>query len=203
MTSHGVPCVRPVRGPPARNKIARYLVAVVVALATALAVVTPAGAAVPACDLTFGSLPKSATPINPSPLVATRTGQHPCWDRVAFQIAGSVGAGWDVQYVDTVVQDGSGAPLTVPGGARLAVVLHHPSSDEQGVPTYPQRSGPVADVTGYRTLRSVVFGDSFDDYTTLGVGVRARLPFRVFALAGPGGDTRIVLDVLHRWDAGR
>lgn len=185
------------------NKIARFLLAVVLALAGTLTVVAPAGATVPRCDLTFGSLPKSATPINPSPLVATRTGHHPCWDRVVFQIAGSVGAGWEVQYVDTVVQDGSGAPLTVPGGARLAVVLHHPSSDEQGSPTYPQRIGPVANITGYRTLRSVVFGGSFEGYTTLGVGVRARLPFRVFTLAGPGGDTRIVLDILHRWDAGR
>jgi hypothetical protein len=45
----------------------------------------------------------------------------------------------------------------------------------------------------------VVYAGSFEGYTTLGVGTRARLPFRVFALAGPGGDTRIVVDVAHRW----
>jgi hypothetical protein len=185
------------------TRTARLLVAVLLALAGGLAVVVPAAAAGPACDLTFGSLPKSAEPMNPSPLVAIRTGQHLCWDRVVFQIAGSVGAGWDVRYVDTVAQDGSGAPLTVPGGARLAVVLRHPSADEQGISTFPYPVGPVADPAGYRTLRSVVFGGSFEGQTTIGVGVRARLPFRVFALAGPGGDTRIVLDVLHRWDAGR
>ena len=38
-----------------------------------------------------------------------------------------------------------------------------------------------------------------DHYTTLGVGVRARLPFRVTMLPGPGGHTRLVLDVAHRW----
>ncbi len=32
-----------------------------------------------------------------------------------------------------------------------------------------------------------------------GVGVRARLPFRMFSLAGPGTGSRIVLDVAHRW----
>jgi hypothetical protein len=74
---------------------------------------------------------------------------------------------------------------------------------KQGRPTYLHRVGPVVDVAGYQTLRSVVFGGSFEGLTTFGVGVRARLPFRVFALAGPGGDTRIVLDVLHKWDAGR
>lgn len=185
------------------TRIVRLSLAVLLACAGAFAVAVPATAAVPACDLSFGSLPKSAAPMNPSPLVAARTGQHPCWDRVVFQIAGSVGAGWDVQYVDTVVADGSGAPLVVPGGARLSVVLHHPAADEQGTPTYRHGVGPVADVAGYRTLRSVVFGGSFEGYTSFGVGVRARLPFRVFAVAGPGGDTRIVLDVLHSWDAGR
>jgi hypothetical protein len=90
--------------------------------------------------------------------------------------------------------------VSVPGGARLAVVLHHPSYDQDGRPTYTARVGQqVADVAGYRTLRSVVYAGSFEGYTTLGVGTRARLPFRAFALAGPGGDTRIVVDVAHRW----
>src|ERR687896_1409600 len=120
------------------TKIAQLLLAALLALVGALALAVPAAASVPACDLTFGSLPESAAAMNASPLVQTRTGQHPCWDRVVFQIAGSVGAGWDVQYVDTVRQDGSGAPLSVPGGARLQVVLHHPSADEEGTPTFPQ-----------------------------------------------------------------
>jgi len=29
--------------------------------------------------------------------------------------------------------------------------------------------------------------------------VRARLPFRVFVLAGPGNGSRLVIDVAHRW----
>jgi hypothetical protein len=29
--------------------------------------------------------------------------------------------------------------------------------------------------------------------------VRARLPFRVFSLAGPGAGSRLVIDVAHRW----
>jgi len=35
--------------------------------------------------------------------------------------------------------------------------------------------------------------------TKLGLGVRARLPFRVFTLSGPGTGTRLVIDVAHSW----
>lgn len=179
--------------------------AVAVPVAAGASVAGPAAAvhtaaAPSACATRWGSLPESAVPANPSPLVNVRTGRHPCFDRVVFQIAGSVGAGWDVRYVDVVRTDGAGHPLAVPGGARLEVVLHHPAHDENGYPTYRAGIGQqVVDVTGYRTLRSVVFGGSFEGNTTLGVGTRARLPFRVFALDGPGGDSRIVLDVAHRW----
>ncbi|GAB3840941.1 hypothetical protein GCM10029963_10770 [Micromonospora andamanensis] len=64
----------------------------------------------------------------------------------------------------------------------------------------PYRTGEhVANVLRYQTLRDVVFGGSFEGYSTFAVGVRARLPFRVFVLAGPGDHSRIVLDVAHQW----
>ncbi len=75
--------------------------------------------------------------------------------------------------------------------------LHHPSYDAQGNATYsPAGAAPV---TGYPTLRSVVYGGSFEGYTTFGVGVRARLPFRVFVLTGPGAHSRLVIDVAPSW----
>jgi hypothetical protein len=40
---------------------------------------------------------------------------------------------------------------------------------------------------------------SFEGQTTIGLGVRARLPFRVFTLDGPGNGSRIVIDVAHHW----
>ena len=106
-----------------------------------------------------------------------------------------------MEYVDQVFQDGSGAVLPVPGGARLLVNVNHPAHDDTGNPTIvpaPTAREQIADVRGYRTLRSVVYGSSFEGATTFGVGVRARLPFRVFVLDGPGG-SRVVLDVAHRW----
>ena len=42
---------------------------------------------------------------------------------------------------------------------------------------------------------------SFEGQTTIGLGVRARLPFRVFVLAGPGSGSRLVVDVAHAGSA--
>lgn len=68
------------------------------------------------------------------------------------------------------------------------------------MPTYDHTVGDhVANVAGYRTLRDVVYGGSLEGHTEFGVGVRARLPFRVFTLAGPDGGSRIVIDVAHKW----
>ncbi len=57
----------------------------------------------------------------------------------------------------------------------------------------------MADVSGYTTFRQVAFAGSFEGQTTVGLGVRARLPFRAFVIAGPGDGSRLVIDVAHRW----
>jgi hypothetical protein len=90
----------------------------------------------------------------------------------------------------------------VPGGARLQVQLHHPAYDDNGSSTISPAvtaGHPLADVRGYRTLTSVVYGGSFEGDTTVGIGTRARLPFRVATLNGPGSGSRIVIDVAHTW----
>lgn len=172
----------------------RLLLAALLAL-TGAAVAVPSASAATSCATSWGSVERTAPALSQAPLVDIRTGRHTCFDRVVFEVDGPVG-GYSVAYVAAVTQDGSGATLPVPGGARLQVVLHHPAYDAAGAATYPGR--PPA-VSGYRALRSVVFGGSFEGYTTVGVGTRARLPFRVTTLAGPGGHSRIVLDVAHRW----
>lgn len=176
------------------SRIVRLLTVALLVLAGA-AVAVPASAAPAPCALTWGSTPEVVPVQGQAPVVAARTGRHACWDRVVFEVRGPA-AGYSVEYVPVVVQDGSGAPVVVPGGARLQVVLHHSAYDEQGGSTW---SGPSPSVRGYATLRSVVYAGSFEGDTTVGVGTRARLPFRVFTLGGPGGDSRIVLDVAHSW----
>jgi hypothetical protein len=60
-------------------------------------------------------------------------------------------------------------------------------------------NGEICDVSRFRTFRHVAWAGSFEGQTTLGLGVRARLPFRVFLLDGPGSGSRMVVDVAHRW----
>lgn len=181
------------------SRTIRLLLVVLLALA-GVAAASPASATADGCGSShWGSLVKRDGELGPAPVVATRTGRHPCWDRVVFELAGSA-AGYSVEYVDTVVQDGSGFEVPVPGGARLQVQLLHPAYDGHGNATFPDRADQQgADVRGYSTLRSVVFGGSFEGYATFGVGVRARMPFRVFTLDGPDEHSRIVLDLAHRW----
>ncbi|HEY8820344.1 MAG TPA: hypothetical protein VIM49_00085 [Dermatophilaceae bacterium] len=54
-------------------------------------------------------------------------------------------------------------------------------------------------MNGFSTFRQIASGGSFEGYTTIGLGVRARLPMRAFVLAGPGTGSRVVIDVAHHW----
>jgi hypothetical protein len=182
------------------SRTVHHLIAVLLAL-TGAALPATASAAPTSCETRWGSTGEWVEPLGSAPLTAVRVGRHSCFDRVVFALAGPA-AGYRVEYVDQVFQDGSGAVLPVPGGARLLVNVNHPAYDGAGRPTLapaPTAGGQVADVRGFRTLRSVVYGSSFEGATTFGVGVRARLPFRVTVLDGPGSGSRVLLDVAHRW----
>jgi len=172
----------------------RLVLVLVIVLGGGTALVGAAAGAPAACQAGWGSGARSAAGQNASTVTSVTAGRHACFDRVVVRVAGPT-AGYSVRYVPTVLADGSGKPLPVPGGARLEVRLRHPAYDAAGRPTVAVH----ADVRGYDALRSVVWGGSFEGVTSLGVGTRARLPFRVSVLPGPGSDSRIVLDVAHRW----
>ncbi len=159
------------------------------------------GATAPYCGIRWGSLEKAGGTLTPAPLLTTRTGQHDCWDRLVFEFDGAA-EGYRVGYTGEVYTEGKGDPLSgqTAGRALIGVHLRSPTYDLAGNENYGYAVGAhVAEITGYRTLRDVVFGGSFAGYSTFAVGVRARLPFRVFVLAGPGSHSRIVLDVAHAW----
>lgn len=155
---------------------------------TAAAGNRPAAAA-SSCGITWGSLPREAGSLSTATLTEVRSGQHECWDRVVFELTGPAD-GYRAAYGDVFTQ-GQGLLMNpyVAGGAVIGIVLLAPANANPATPT----------VIGYRTLRGVLFGGSFEGYTTFAVGVRAQLPFRVFVLSGPGTHSRIVLDVAHTW----
>ena len=182
----------------------RKPVIAVAALITALvaggaATAGAASAAASSCGITWGSLAKAGGNANPSPPRVVRTGRHACYDRVVFELDGPATA-YRVDYVPEVRTEGEGKLLAVAGGARLRVRLQTSVFDQLGHLHYDQAPGDhVAAVGDYRTLRDVVFAGCFEGQTTFGIGVRARLPFRAFTLAGPDWHSRIVVDVAHQW----
>jgi opacity protein-like surface antigen len=158
------------------------------------------------CGITWGSLAKQDRALTTAPITNLRAGRHQCFDRLVVdlgprQVAGSgQRAGYHVRYVSQVTQDGSGAPVPVAGGARLQVTVNAPAHDLSYRPTYrPANPARAVNVSGFSTFRQVAFAGTFEGYTTIGLGVRARLPFRVLLLAGPGSGSRLVIDVAHRW----
>ena len=83
----------------------------------------------------------------------------------------------------------AGFAVPVAGGARLAVVAHKGATT---VPTMPS-------VAGFTTFRQVKWAGSSEGYTTIALGVRARLPHRVFTLYDASTNrSRLVVDVAHR-----
>jgi hypothetical protein len=156
--------------------------------------------------VSWGSLAKNGSPApgaRPPAAQPTmrdvRSGRHACFDRLVVDLAGRE-PGFTVRYVGQVTEDGSGRVIRLRGGARLQVTVYAPAYDTAGHSTYlPANGRELTDVTGYRTFRQVAWAGTFEGYTTLGLGVRARLPFRVLQLPGPGTGSRVVIDVAHTW----
>jgi hypothetical protein len=189
----------------------RALWAALTVAATALGVTALPADAAPvaatqstACPTGWGSVAKTFTASTTKSVTNVRTGRHACYDRMVIDVpgAGKSHLGYSVQYVKHLYQDGSGRLIPVGGGAVLEVRVTAPSYDpETGAPTYPAKAGhrlPGVDLTGYRTFRDARFAGSFEGDTQLGLGVRARLPFRVTRVDG-----HVIVDVAHNWTGAR
>lgn len=158
-------------------------------IASPAAIGAGTASAAPSCGITWGSLPKTSAPFAVGRVDGVRAGRHACFDRLVIDMSGRP-TGYDVRYVSTVTADGSGFPVPVAGGARLAVVVH------QGATTIPS----MPSVAGFTTFRQVKWAGSFEGYTTLALGVRARLPHRVFTIHDVATNrSRLVVDVAHTW----
>lgn len=171
-------------------------------ISTAGAVSTAATAdAAPYCGIVWGSLEKANIQLSPAAISSVRAGRHDCFDRMVVDVAGPL-AGYHVAYMTAPLTDPAGVPVTLRGGAKLAVtVLAHTEDVNTGAQVFtPANPNELVNVTGWSTFRQIkLVGPSFEGVTQFGLGVRARLPFRVFTLNGPGSMTRVVVDVAHRW----
>jgi hypothetical protein len=184
--------------------------AALAALALVTGVALPVEArssAAPHCGIRWGSLPKQQSHYTSASITNLRAGRHACFDRLVIDLGPRVHGlssddrnGWRVRYVSQFTSDPSDRPIALAGAADLSIVVHARAVDDNGTPTYrPASAARAVNVAGFSTFRQVVFDGTFEGQTQIGLGVRARLPFRVFSLAGPGAGSRLVIDVAHRW----
>jgi hypothetical protein len=182
-----------------RTRIAALLAIAALTLAAPITLAGASSAAASPCEVVWGSLPESSNAASAAQLVDVRSAPHRCFDRIVVDLNRRP-AGYSVRYVRQVTQDGSGDPVPLRGRARMAIVVRAPAYDADGTPTYqPANPGELTDVSGYRAFRQLAWAGSFEGQSTIGLGVRARLPFRTFTLDGPGTGSRLVVDVAHRW----
>lgn len=184
-------------------KIPKALLAILALLATFLIAGPAPAQAAPYCGITWGSLAKSAGTTSAAPSAATvddvRAGIHPCFDRMVVDIAGHATA-YSAYYTATATAVGSGLGIPLRGGAIIQITVQAPAYNSAGAPTYqPANRNELVNTSGYATFKQLAMAGSFEGSTTLVMGVRARLPFNVFVLQGPGDTTRLVVDVAHRW----
>lgn len=153
----------------------------------------PASAA--SCRVAWGSLSTASAGATAGEVVALRAGRHACFDRLVLDVDSRL-RGYDVRYVEQVRRADDGRVVPLRGGARLAVTAR---ADVLATDAWFLPNGELLDPAGFRTFRHLAWAGSDGSATTVGLGVRARLPFRVLVLAGPGAGSRLVVDVAHRW----
>jgi hypothetical protein len=169
--------------------------------AVSFAALTPAAAAAPSihhramCSTHWGTNPKhrgsSATTVA-TRVQAVRAGKHGCFDRLVIDLSGGARPPFSVRYVRHIVAEGSGRVLRVRGHAKLSIVVRGPAGSH-----YRASAVNLVNVSGFTTFRQVRGAGSFERVTSLGLGVRAKLPFRVFELGSSRAGWRIVIDVAH------
>ncbi len=185
-----------------KRGIRPLVIALALGVAPAAAVASAPAATATVCEAQWGSLTKARPHHTGKQVTDVRSGRHQCFDRLVVDLNrdGPGRPGYQVKYVKRVRFDGSGKKVPLRGGARLRVIVKAPAYDRDGNVTYtPCDPTELVDVTGYRTFRQVAWAGSFEGQTTIGIGVRARLPMRAFVLRGPDGGRRVVVDVAHHW----
>jgi hypothetical protein len=174
-----------VPGPPARRSVLRTVAAVAALVGGLLLAAAGPAAAEPG----FGTAPVAQEPPGTAAVAAISTvtvGRHAGFDRVVFRVSGPT-LGYQVRYVDRLVEDPTGTALPLAGSAVLQVTLRQTDWTERPSPRLNRSPGLPA-------LRQVRSAGEFEGVAVFGIGQATRAGFQVFRLTGPD---RIVVDVRH------
>ncbi|TFV53417.1 hypothetical protein [Blastococcus sp. TF02A-35] len=115
------------------------------------------------------------------------------FDRVVLEVGGEGTPGWDVRYVDTASDPGSGAETRLEGEAVLQVGLTGAGYPyDTGVEEFSSAGTLRAPGTG--SVTEVAFKATYEGTTTAFIGTRTQAPFRVYLMQDP---VRVVVEVAH------
>ncbi|MEU4326347.1 AMIN-like domain-containing (lipo)protein [Nonomuraea dietziae] len=130
-------------------------------------------------------------PGEPVLVKTVRFADHGPLDRVVIDLDGDV-TSYSVRWVDELVQDGSGEPIDVRGGAYLQVTLKPANAHtDEGKPTWS--GGPIFQAS-LGNVQNVVKTGDFEGVVGVGLVLDHRAPFSVAELTSPH---RLVVDVAH------
>ena len=150
------------------------LVGLVAGVAPAAVATSSASAATPYCGITWGSLAKWGGTPQATTFRGVRAGHHSCYDRVVVELTGKA-PGYTVGYVPGLYYGSTNRELNLRGDAMLAIWMKGPQRT-------PAHASELVDVRGLTTVRQVAWGGTDYGVTSVVVGTRARLPYRVFTL---------------------
>ncbi|MEU4536037.1 hypothetical protein AB0G15_14355 [Streptosporangium sp. NPDC023825] len=146
-----------------------------------------------------GLLPPTSTkeievdrPIDTQPTVTgARFGEHKGFDRVVIDLKGDL-PGYTARWVPKLIQDGSGDPVDVKGGAYLQLTITPAvAHTEAGKSTWT--GGPIFQAKLGNVQNVVKIGD-FEGVVSVGLVLDRKAPFRVLEQKSPN---RLVVDIAH------
>jgi hypothetical protein len=140
----------------------------------------------------FTGTPAASNPV----LTAIRVGAHPedGYDRIALDFNQPQAPGFTVKYVDQVVMDGSGQPVTQPGSAFPQIVFQ--PADAHDVAGNRASAVPTGvKATGFTGLQSYVVNGDFEGYVSVALGQSSKAGFKVTKIHQTNGNWTIAVDV--------
>lgn len=122
--------------------------------------------------------------------VGVRTGFHPGYDRVVFDLAGEGQLGWRVTYVDTAIEDPKGEEVDLMGDAVSEVIISGLRMPEESEHDDVLRAGTF-EVEELEEVEEIHVSGLFEGQLQVLIGLEDEVPFRVFVLEDP---MRLVVD---------
>lgn len=122
--------------------------------------------------------------------VGVRTGEHPEYDRVVFDLDGTGEPGWRVTYVDQAIEDPKGDLVELEGDAVSEVIITGLRMPEESEFDSVLSAGAF-EVDDLEEVEEIHVSGLFEGQLQVFVGLDDEVPFRVFVLQDP---VRLVVD---------